>query len=86
MSAEEKALFPIDVRNINWSHMHKLFSYGIRRFYIKEDIVPLENTYYQMLSKNQIELFHDVRTAVKVKGVFKSNLSYFQSVLLPHKF
>ena len=46
--------------------MHKLFSYGIRRFYIKEDIVPLDNTYHQLLCKNQIELLHDVRTAMKV--------------------
>jgi hypothetical protein len=66
MSSEERALFPIDVRNINWNHMHKLFSYGIRRFYIKEDIVPLDNTYHQLLCKNQIELLHDVRTAMKV--------------------
>lgn len=39
MTPEDKLAFPIDVRRINWSECFQLFAYGIRRFFIKEDIV-----------------------------------------------
>lgn len=40
-----------------------------------------------MLCKNQIELAHDIKTAIKAKiSGFKTNVGYFKDVLLPHKY
>lgn len=52
MSAEDQREFPIDVRKIDWRKAVSEFAYGIRRFYIKEDIVSPLTTYTQLLSKN----------------------------------
>lgn len=87
MSPEDKLVFPIDVRRINWSECFQLFAYGIRRFFIKEDIVGPQMRYEQLINKNQLEFAHDLKTAYRSNvGSFKSNLSYFKDVLLPHKF
>lgn len=87
MSPEDKLAFPIDVRIINWPECNQLFAYGIRRFFIKEDIVGPQMNYQQLLSKNQLGIAHDLTTAYHSSvGRFKSNLSYFKDVLLPHKF
>jgi hypothetical protein len=43
MSPEDKKLFFIDAREINWEEMVSTFAYGIRRYYIKEDCLPLKN-------------------------------------------
>lgn len=68
MSAEDQREFPIDVRKIDWNKAVSEFCYGIRRFYIKEDIVSPLTTYRQLLSKNQIELAHDIKVALSVKS------------------
>jgi len=39
MSPEEKRIFPMDIRQINWDQMLIAFIYGLRRYFIKEDIV-----------------------------------------------
>jgi hypothetical protein len=39
MSPEEKRIFPMDIRQINWNQMLIAFIYGLRRYFIKEDIV-----------------------------------------------
>lgn len=39
MSPEEKRAFPMDIRQIDWDHMLIAFIYGLRRYFIKEDIV-----------------------------------------------
>lgn len=45
MSPEEKMAFPINVKAIDWERCIQTFCYGIRRFYIKEDIVGPETSY-----------------------------------------
>ena len=39
MSPEDRRDFQFNVRNIDWLHCFALFSYGLRRFFIKEDCV-----------------------------------------------
>lgn len=68
MSAEDQREFPIDVRKIDWRKAVSEFAYGIRRFYIKEDIVSPLTSYTQLLSKNQIEFAHDIKVALGVKA------------------
>jgi len=45
MSADEQRDFPINVRIIDWSKALSYFAYGIRKFYIKEDILSPLTTY-----------------------------------------
>jgi hypothetical protein len=45
MSPEEKMAFPINVKTIDWQKCIQRFCYGIRRFYIKEDVVGPETSY-----------------------------------------
>jgi hypothetical protein len=87
MSPEDKLAFPINVRNIDWKLCFQTFAYGIRRFFIKEDIVGPQMRYEQIINKNQLEFAQDIKTAYKAySGGLRSNLSYFKDVLLPHKF
>jgi hypothetical protein len=67
MSADEQREFPIDVRKIDWKKAISEFAYGIRKFYIKEDIVSPMTNYSQLLSKNQIECGHDIKVAFSLK-------------------
>lgn len=42
MNQQDRADFPCDVRDIDWDQCMQLFCYGLRRFFIKEDIVGPE--------------------------------------------
>jgi hypothetical protein len=43
--------------------------------------------YEQIIDKNQLSFGHDIKQAYNSNvGGFRSNLSYFKDVLLPHKF
>lgn len=87
MSPEDKRDFQFNVRNIDWLNCFALFSYGLRRFFIKEDCMQPGQQFKQLLFKNQIPLAHDLTTAFKQKiAGFKTNTSYFKDVMLPHKF
>jgi hypothetical protein len=89
MSSKDRAMFPIDIRQINWDHGLEAFFFGIRRFYIKEDIVcPFTTTYRQVFHKNHIMPFHDIRKSFSLTRnlVSKKVSSYFASVLLPHRY
>jgi hypothetical protein len=45
MSEKDKAIFPFDVRLINWKFCLEGFYYGIRRFFLKEDCLsPTEDS------------------------------------------
>lgn len=39
MSAEEKQIFNHDIKSIDWRRCISNFSYGLRRYFIKEDLV-----------------------------------------------
>lgn len=86
MTDQDKRDFPIDIRGMDWDRCLTLFSYGIRRFFIKEDTVA-PYSFEQLLCKNQIELAHDIKTAYRAKvSGFKTNVGYFKELLLPHKY
>ena len=52
MSPEDVRDFPFDIRRVDWYKCLQLFSYGLRRYYIKEDIVGPNMHYEQLLFKN----------------------------------
>jgi len=43
MNDEERREFNIDVMSIDWVKAEMNFMYGIRRFFLKEDIMPPES-------------------------------------------
>lgn len=45
MSDWEKTNFNIDVTSIDWAQAEQTFVYGIRRFFLKEDILPPEERF-----------------------------------------
>ena len=61
MSDEERAEFNIDVKSINWREAELNFIFGIRRFFLKEDILAPEAKFNQILPKAQIAWFEDIR-------------------------
>jgi hypothetical protein len=52
MNPEQKALFPFDVRLINWEFCLRGFMFGIRRYYLKEDCISPDSGFSQILVKN----------------------------------
>ena len=42
MSEQEKKDFNFDVTTIDWTKAEQNFLYGIRRFFLKEDVLPPE--------------------------------------------
>jgi len=52
MSPEEKAVFPFDIRLVNWNICLPGFVYGIRRYFLREDCLSPESGYNQVLKKN----------------------------------
>ena len=45
MSDSERVEFNIDVTSIDWAKAEQNFMYGIRRFFLKEDIMPPESKF-----------------------------------------
>lgn len=88
MTPLEKEQFPFDTRDLIWEKVLAGFYYGIRRFYIKEDVVSPESGFKQLLTKNQLDWFHDIKIArsINQKLKFKDNAEYFPAVLSSHKF
>ena len=64
------------------------FSYGLRRFFIKEDILPPNAGYDQLVAKNQVGLIHDIKLAYEGTSFLKpmDNVGYFQTILNKQKF
>ena len=58
-------------------------TYGLRRFFMKEDVLGPESNYIQVMQKNRPELFHDIRVAAKISShiSFKTNQVYFKDIL-----
>ena len=88
MSNEEKEEFQIDVTQIDWHIVIKDFLFGIRRFYFREDVLPPESQFKQILAKTRIELFHDARIALKHgNNIYtRNNREYFPKILSLKKF
>ena len=53
--------------SIDWAKAEQNFMYGIRRFFLKEDCMPPESKFQQLLAKSRsnVEYFHDARTAFR---------------------
>jgi hypothetical protein len=62
MSAEERIEFKIDVAIIDWNIGMRNHIFGLRRFYLHEDIMD-PNDQQQLLQKTQIDWFHDLHVA-----------------------
>ena len=88
MDANERLEFPFDTRAINWEKCLSGFYFGIRRFFIKEDVVSPESGFKQLLAQNQIDWFHDIKAANKNSQsiALKDNSVYFAAVLSSQKF
>ena len=90
MSDAERVEFNIDVTSIDWAKAEQNFMYGIRRFFLKEDIMPPESKFQQLLAKSRsnVEYFHDARVAIRASQSVnrRSNQEYFSTVLSHEKF
>ena len=90
MSNEEKKTFPFEVRNVNWDICLPGFSFGIRRYFLREDcIAPVSTSgFNQILYKNQIRPLHDMRVATDFYGNFvhKDLSLYFDKILRQENF
>lgn len=85
MSVSDRADFPFDARMISWDQCLQGFTFGIRRYFMREDILspPCDSGYNQILMKNQIGWFYDVRVASRSAPKLKAkNLeSLFERIL-----
>ena len=88
MNEWERSQFRIDVRQVDWEKGITGFLYGIRRFYIKEDCIPYEAGFKQILAQNQIGWFQDVKQSQRITRdlVKKDNRAYFATVMSQTKF
>jgi len=88
MDAEEKVEFNFETRQIDWFKALSGFYFGLRRYYIKEDVVSPETGFKQLLAQNQIDWFHDIRAARRFNKyqTKKDNSAYFPAVLSAQKF
>lgn len=89
MTEEECKLFNHSLKTINWDESIYSFSYGLRRFFIKEDTLsPVSSGYNQLLAKNQTGLFHDMKMAISRTSSLKQmdNFGYLSTILNKQKF
>ena len=88
MNEAERREFKIDVAMFNWDDGFMHHIYGLRRYYLKEDIMSPTAGFQQLLQKGQPDPFHDVRLsseAVKIVPT-KSNTAYFADILSSSNF
>ena len=83
MTKDELREFNFDMRQIDWRKSLAGYCFGIRRFYFKEDCMPFEAGFEQVLAQNQYEWFHDVRLSRQLiaNSQPKDNKVYFASML-----
>ena len=88
MTPEELRLFNFDLRTLDWNKAINGFSYGLRRFYIREDCLSPEMKFEQILAKNQIGPVHDIMVSKNSTRFLhaKDNITYFQSVISEQKY
>ena len=85
---EERSEFDIDIRSIDWRECFFAFTFGIRRFFLKEDVPSPEMRFQQLLQKNGAGLFHDLRIANNSTRYLttKDNVVYFGAVMSSQRF
>lgn len=85
---EEQSEFNIDIRAIDWRECFYANTFGVRRFFFKEDTPAPEMKFRQLLKKNRVGWFHDVLTANETTRflTFKDNAVYFPAVMSAQKF
>ena len=88
MNDQEKKEFCFDVKVIDWRECEINFVFGIRRFFLKEDILAPEANFKQILAKDQIKYFEDVRLTIDTSKniVYRSNQDYFSDILSHDRF
>ena len=76
---EERKIFYVDVNLIDWRKAIYAFSYGLRRFFMREDAIAPEKNLVQILSKNAPSLFEDITRARDTSRYVqpKDNIIYF---------
>jgi hypothetical protein len=88
LSAEDKAIFPCDVRMVNWTLCLHSFQFGVRRYFLKEDCLspPHDSGFKQLLAKNQIGIAHDIRLASGTYSALKvKDLRFFVPKVLSNE-
>ena len=88
LTNEEKVTLNCDVRKIDWKIMSGRFSYGIQRYFFKEDALPPETNYVQLLVKNQLTVFNDISFAASMNNFVanKDTSVYFPTICSSEKF
>ena len=88
MSDEERSEFMFDVKTIDWNRAEQNFMFGIRRFFLKEDLMPPEAQFKQLLQKTHVDYFVDLKVMMQAsKNVYRrSNADYFSEILSHEKF
>ena len=88
LSESEKREFRIDERSFKWDSAFYNHIFGLRRFYLKEDVPPPEAKMKQLLQKVNPGWFLDVRTALDAsKNVISANNTiYFRDILRADSF
>ena len=83
MSMEERKEFKVDVTSFDWAEGYHNQIYGLRRFYLKEDVMAPESKFKQVLQKNNPDYFHDIQLAWDTTSnlVYKNNSVYFKDIL-----
>ena len=83
MSPEEKVDFNFNITEIDWIKSYGGFCYGIRKFFLKEDVPAPELGFRQVLAKQQVDLIHDItfsnNSTMHIK--YQNNARYFASIL-----
>jgi len=87
MSPEERKEFKIDVTIIDWNIAMRNHIFGLRRFYIHEDIVD-PNDHQQLLQKTQIDWFHDLHVAYTASSNLKTRSikTYYREIVSQQNF
>lgn len=63
MTSTERKEFNFDVASIDWVKAETTFLFGIRRYFLKEDTMAPETEFKQLLAKDRVEYFHDLKIA-----------------------
>jgi hypothetical protein len=83
MSDEEKIEFNFNIMTLSWNKSYYGFCYGLRKFYIKEDIPAPETGFKQLLAKQQLNWNYDMNMAAQVTAHVKesSTTEHFMAIL-----
>ena len=73
----------MDITEANWGTTYQDFVYGIRKFYLKEDIPSAELNYNQLLVKMNAASNYDQIVALDISKTMEEsdNVTFFNSIL-----